>query len=71
MGDVAKRRVTGRTLATAAMIGLAEAIEGKKPEQVPIVETSIGGDGDPIDLLLDPYDPRLTVAFVKPWLRAQ
>lgn len=69
MGEIAKRKVSGRTLVTAAMIGLAEAIEGKKPEQLPIIETAVGGDGDPIDLVLDPHDPRLTVAFVKPWLR--
>lgn len=69
MGEITKRKVSGRTLVTAAMIGLAEAIEGKKPEQLPIIETAVGGDGDPIDLVLDPHDPRLTVAFVKPWLR--
>ena len=59
----------GRALINAAIIGLAEALEGKPREQLPIIETAPGGDGDPIDLVLDPDDPRLTVAFVKPWLR--
>lgn len=68
MADVGKRRITGRSLVTAAMIGLAEAVEGKKPEQIPIVETAEPGRADPIDLLLDPLDPRLTVAFVRPWV---
>jgi hypothetical protein len=69
-GDPRRRKpVTGRTLLAAAMIGLAEAIEGKKRQQLPIIETAVGGDGDPIDLVLDPHDPRLTVAFIRPWLR--
>jgi thymidine phosphorylase len=52
----------------AAMLALGEILDGKKPEQPAVVEQSVGGDGDPIDLVLDPDDPRLTVAFVKPWL---
>jgi len=51
------------------MLGLAQVLEGNEREELPIIETSVGGDGDPIDLVLDPDDPRLTVAFVRPWLR--
>lgn len=70
MGEAARHKITGRSIVTAALIGLAEALEMKTREQLPIIETVPGGDGDPIDLLLDPDDPRLTVAFVKPWLRS-
>ena len=53
----------------AAMMGLAQGMEMNQREEPAIVEVGVGGDGDPIDLVLDPDDPRLTVAFVKPWLR--
>ncbi|HVM09385.1 MAG TPA: hypothetical protein VM345_13040 [Acidimicrobiales bacterium] len=59
----------GRSLVAASMLGLAQVLEGNEREELPIIETSVGGDGDPIDLVLDPDDPRLTVAFVRPWLR--
>ena len=52
----------------ALILGFANVFDDTEREEPAIIEQRVGGDGDPIDLLLDP-DPRLTVAFVRPWLR--
>jgi hypothetical protein len=64
-----RRKTATGTLFAAALLGLQEALEGKPPREEPaVVEQTVGGDGDPVDVVIDPDDPRLTVAFVKPWL---
>jgi hypothetical protein len=54
----------------AAMIGLQEALEGPKDEPVVVeVGSSAPGDDEPVAVDLDPEDPAMSVAVVRPWLR--
>ena len=63
-----KRKVTGRALLGAAMLGLAEAIEGKPREEPAIAEVGDGDDDDPIDVDLADH-PTAGVVHIRPWLR--
>lgn len=48
-------------------VGDDPATAGPRRDEAPVMELTVARDDDPIDLLLD-EDPRLTVAFVRPWL---
>ncbi|HEX7167918.1 MAG TPA: hypothetical protein VF230_13150 [Acidimicrobiales bacterium] len=61
------RRSGWKPALQAAALTLGDVVEGKVREGPPLIEQQ-PGEGDPIDLYLDPFDPRLTVAFVRPWL---
>ena len=64
-----RRKITPATLLAAGMLGLAEALEGKKkPEEPVIVEAAPGGDGDPVDVFYDSEDPTAALVILRPWL---
>ena len=65
-----RRRTVGGALLAAAMVGVQEALEGKRPEPA-ITETgnSTPDDDDPVVVDLDPVDPSASVAVVRPWLQ--
>ena len=48
-------------------VGDGPARFAPRRDEAPVVELAVARDDDPIDLVLD-EDPRLTVAFVRPWL---
>jgi hypothetical protein len=64
-----RRKVSASTLLAAGMLGLAEALEGKKkPDDPVITEAAPGGDGDPIDVFFDTDDPTAAFVILRPWL---
>ena len=65
-----RRKTAGGAILAAAMIGLQEALEGPKDEPISI-EAGSSGDNpdDPLAVDLDPVDPALSVAVVRPWLQ--
>jgi hypothetical protein len=65
-----RRKTVGGAMLAAAMIGLQEALEGKKDEPA-IAEVANRGDppDDGLAVDLDPVDPSASVAVVRPWLR--
>jgi hypothetical protein len=59
------------TVFAAGMLGLRDALEGPKKEEVQVV-TDWAGDPpftDPFVLRLDPDHPEDSVVMVRPWLR--
>lgn len=68
--SVVRRKTAAGTLMAAAMIGLQEALEGPKEQPVVIeVGSSDPNDDDPVAVDLDPEDPSMSIAVVRPWLR--
>jgi 4'-phosphopantetheinyl transferase len=55
----------------AGMLGLRDALEPRKDEEIAIVRDDAGGPprNDPIELHLDPDHPEESVVHVRPWLR--
>ncbi len=56
----------------AGLLGLRDAIEPRKDEEIAIVRDDAGGPpppDDPIELELDPEHPEESVVRVRPWLR--
>jgi 4'-phosphopantetheinyl transferase len=55
----------------AGLLGLRDALETPKHEEIAIVRDDAGGPlpDDPIELQLDPEHPEESVVRVKPWLR--
>lgn len=55
----------------AGMLGLRDALEPRKDEEIAIVRDDAGGPprNDPIELELDPNRPAESVVRVRPWLR--
>ena len=55
----------------AGLLGLRDAIEPRKDEEIAIVQDNAGGPpvNDPILLELDPDHPAESVVRVRPWLR--
>jgi 4'-phosphopantetheinyl transferase len=55
----------------AGMLGLRDALEPRKDEEIAIVRDDAGGPprNDPIELQLDPDHPEESVVRVRPWLR--
>lgn len=55
----------------AGMLGLRDALEPRKDEEIAIVRDDAGGPPrkDPIELQLDSEHPEESVVHVKPWLR--
>ncbi|MEA3078327.1 MAG: hypothetical protein QOF60_3235 [Actinomycetota bacterium] len=65
-----RRKSAGGALLAAAMVGLQEALEGPKEQPVEIEAGSSGNNpDDPLAVDLDPEDPSLSVAVVRPWLQ--
>jgi hypothetical protein len=65
-----RRKTAGGALLAAAMVGLQEALEGPKEQPVEIEAGSSGNNpDDPLAVDLDPVDPALSVAVVRPWLQ--
>jgi len=65
-----RRTAIGGMLA-AGMLGLSDALEGRKEPTPAIVEDWAGGQPfkDPIVLRLDPEHPEDSIVMVRPWLR--
>ena len=55
----------------AGLLGLRDALEPRKDEEIAIVRDDAGGPppNDPIELELDPEHPEESVVRVRPWLR--
>jgi hypothetical protein len=65
-----RRTAIGGVLA-AGMLGLADALEGRKESTPAIVEDCAGGEPfkEPIVLRLDPDHPEDSIVMVRPWLK--
>ncbi len=62
----------GTQMLAAAMLGVAEALNGPKEEPAIVVDASGDPPGDnPLDLHLDPDRPDHSVVVVRPWLLRQ
>ena len=65
-----RRKTVAGTLMAAAMIGLQEALEGPKEQPIVVeVGSGQGNDDDVLAVDLDPEDPSMSVAVVRPWLQ--
>ena len=67
------RRTAVGTALAAGMLGLADALEGRKEPTPAIVENWAGGQPfkEPIVLRLDPDHPEDSIVMVRPWLKRE
>ena len=69
--DQFRATAVGSVLA-AGLLGLRDALEGPREEEVAIVADYSGDPpfSDPLVLRLDPDNPADSIVMVRPWLRA-
>jgi hypothetical protein len=67
-----ERSATGM-IVSAGLLGLRDALEGPKKEEVQVVSDWSGDPPftDPYVLRLDPDHPEDSIVMVRPWLRGQ
>jgi hypothetical protein len=67
------RRTAVGTAFAAGLLGLSDALEGRKDPTPAIVEDWAGGEPfkEPIVLRLDPDHPEDSIVMVRPWLKRE